>query len=135
MFHSTATPVRAPAVIFPAIGPGTQAPVGGAQWEPLGFGVVSFAAPSHHRGPLKAELAGSALASPRPGPDENQVGADLRVALPNREYVESPPKRVDFAVLIAVAGKFTTPLLVTSKASLTTGTAKCTGAPAPCAVT
>src|SRR4249920_3795071 len=105
MFHSTSTPGNTPAVILPVMLPGTHAPVDGAQFAPLGFGVFSFVPPVHQRGPLNAEFAGSALASPRPGPVENHTGAMVTVVLPYSEYVESPPYRVDFDVVIAVAGK------------------------------
>src|SRR5258706_3658351 len=85
IFQSTSTLARAPAVIFPVMAPGLQPPADGLQFEPLGFVVFSFAAPVHHRGPFNAEFAGSALASPRPGPAENHGGAVVIVAPPNSE--------------------------------------------------
>src|SRR5258708_27794225 len=94
MFHNVVTPGSAPAVTLPFILPGLQPPPDGAQLPTFGFGVFSLAEPAHHRGPLNGELAGSALASPRPWPVVRHVpGADSETPT-DSVNVESPPKRV-----------------------------------------
>src|SRR6267142_1343033 len=111
-----------------------QPPFAGAQLPPLGFAVVSLPVPSHRRGPLWPELAGSPLASPRPHDSSLHVPDVDNVTCPNREKELLPPKRADFAESMAVASNGVE--LVTSLLNLSTisGTVNCTGAPAPCPV-
>src|SRR5258706_8154404 len=127
------TPGMAPA--FRLKSAWAQPPDAGWHCRPFGSLVFSFAVPVHQRGPFHDELAGSPLASPRPHDCSRHVPEVETPALPNNANVESPPKRVDFAVLIAVAGKLTAADTSELNASTVRGMVSATGAPAPLAVT
>ena len=76
-------------MVTPAIDPAlrlksacTHPPLAGVHTSSFGFGVFSFAAPVHHRGPDCAELEGSPLMSARPHDATRHVPASVTPVLP-----------------------------------------------------
>src|SRR5437762_5906461 len=89
------TPGRAPALrlmlVNPPVTPSVHEPTLGVHTISFGFGVFSFAAPAHQRGPFSEEFAGLVFAWPRPHAVIRHAPGRLSPVLPQMGNVESPP--------------------------------------------